>query len=87
MIPIRSLLARIHWDPAFGRGEFTVGYYDRVKHEIVHVPLASIQFDPADHFRFTAIEADGTVHEVPFHRIREVYRDGERIWCRPVPHG
>jgi uncharacterized protein (UPF0248 family) len=23
------------------------------------------------------------VHEVPFHRVREVYRDGVLIWQRP----
>lgn len=87
MIPIRSLLARIRWDPEFGRGEFTIGYYDRITREIVRVPLARIEFDPADHFRFTAIEADGSAHDVPLHRVREVWRDGELIWQRPAPRG
>lgn len=30
MIPIHALLARISRAPAFGRGEFVIGYYDRV---------------------------------------------------------
>jgi len=25
------------------------------------------------------------VHEVPFHRVREVHRDGACIWQRTVP--
>lgn len=85
MITIEALLQRIRWDPEFGRGSFTLGYYDRVRHEIVTVPLEQIHPAPGNHFSFTAVEADGTVHEVPFHRVREVLRDGVRIWSRSVP--
>jgi len=85
MIPIRSLLDRIRWDAEFGRGAFTLGYYDRVERSIVKVPLARVHLEPGNHFSFTAIEADGSVHEVPFHRVREVYRDGALIWQRPAP--
>lgn len=85
MRPIHALLARIRWDPEFGRGDFTVGYWDRVARTVVRVPLARIEFDPSDRARFTAIEADGSVHEVPLHRIREVWRDGELIWRRDRP--
>jgi uncharacterized protein (UPF0248 family) len=83
MIPIRSLLDRIRWDPEFGRAAFTIGYYDRVERRIVTVPLAHIHLVPGNHFSFTAVEEDGSVHEVPFHRVREVYRDGVLIWQRP----
>ncbi len=83
MIPIRSLLDRIRWDPEFGRGNFTLGYYDRVRHGLVQVPLARVQIDPGNHFSFVAVEDDGSAHDVPFHRVREVYRDGELIWQRP----
>jgi len=83
MIPIRSLLDRIRWDPEFGRADFTIGYYDRVKRSVVLVPFARIRIDPGIHFSFTAVEADGSVHEVPLHRVREVYRNGELIWRRP----
>lgn len=83
MIPIHSLLARIRWDPEFGRGSFELGYYDRVRHGIVKVPLAHVHMQPGNHFSFTAIEPDGSVHDVPFHRVREVYRDGVSIWHRP----
>jgi uncharacterized protein (UPF0248 family) len=84
MIPIRSLLDRIRWDPEFGRAAFTIGYYDRVEGRIVTVPLARIHLDPGKHFSFTAVEQDGSVHEVPFHRVREVHRDGVLIWQRPA---
>jgi uncharacterized protein (UPF0248 family) len=87
MIPIQQLLHRIKWDPKFGRAEFVIGYYDRVRHDIVQVPLRDVQFEPGDHFSFTAVEADGSVHDVPLHRIREVRRDGKLIWQRPTQGG
>ena len=37
MIPIHHLLSRIRWDPDFGRGEFVLGYYDRILEEVVRV--------------------------------------------------
>lgn len=87
MIPIQQLLQRIRWDAEFGRADFVIGYYDRVTHGIVRVPLAQVQFEPGEHFAFTAVEADGSVHEVPLHRIREVTRNGVLIWQRPAPEG
>jgi uncharacterized protein (UPF0248 family) len=83
VIPIHSLLARIRWDPEFGHGSFVIGYYDRVQRAILKVPLARLHIEPGNHFSFTAVESDGSVHEVPFHRVREVYRDGVSIWQRP----
>jgi uncharacterized protein (UPF0248 family) len=85
MIPIRSLLDRIRWDPDFGLGSFTIGYYDRIERKIVKVPFARVHLEPGNRFSFTAVELDGSVHEVPFHRVREVYRDGTLIWHRATP--
>jgi uncharacterized protein (UPF0248 family) len=87
MIPIRELLSRIRWDPEFGRGSFTVGYYDRIKRSIVKVPLTRIGFEQGGRAWFEAVEEDGSAHAVPYHRIREVYRDGELIWKRPERTG
>ncbi|WP_119288005.1 DUF504 domain-containing protein [Azohydromonas sediminis] len=84
MEPIRSLLHRIQWDEAFARAEFTVGYRDRTRDELVTVPWERIRLEPGNAFSFTAIEPDGTVHEVPLHRVREVRRDGRLIWQRHV---
>jgi len=85
MVTIEALLQRIRWDPAFGQGSFTIGYYDRLLRRIVTVSLEQIHLTPGNHFSFTAIEPDGTVHDVPFHRVREVHRDGACIWHRAWP--
>jgi uncharacterized protein (UPF0248 family) len=84
MVPIESLLNRIRWDAAFGLAAFTIGYFDRARHGIVTVPFERLRFEPGHHFSFGAVEADGSVHEVPLHRVREVRRDGELIWQRRV---
>ena len=84
MIPIQDLLHRIRWDPTFGAARYTIGYYDRPTHRIVTVPLECIDLPSGHRFSFAATLADGTVHEVPFHRVREVHRDGQRIWQRSV---
>jgi uncharacterized protein (UPF0248 family) len=82
MIPIQDLLHRIQWDPEFGKGEFVVGYYDRVADAVVRVPFRRVHLARGEHFAFEAVEDDGSVHTVPLHRVREVWRDGELIWQR-----
>lgn len=82
MTPIHELLHRIQWDPEFGRGEFHIGYFDRVENRIVRVPLRDIRLDPADRFGFQALDEDGVGHSVPFHRVRAVWKDGALIWQR-----
>lgn len=85
VIPIQQLLHRIRWDPEFGRADFVIGYFDRLLGGIVRVPYSAEQFGGGEQFSFTAIEADGSVHEVPLHRIREITRNGVLIWQRPAP--
>ena len=82
MIPIQDLLHRIQWDPEFGRAEFEIGYFDRVTRAIVHVPYRHLRFEQGEHFAFEAVEDDDSVHTVPLHRVREVWRNGESIWKR-----
>lgn len=82
MIPIHALLNRIRWDAQFGQGRFAVGYYDRVIDAIIVVPFDAIGFDPEDQFAFQFTDADGTARSIPLHRIRDVYKNGERIWHR-----
>lgn len=84
MIPIHELLSRIRWDEDFGRAEFLVGYYDRVSAAIVRVPFQALYFDSEDHFDFQLLDEEGVSHTIPLHRIREVWRNGERIWHRQV---
>ena len=87
MIPIHELLARIRWDPEFGKGRFELAYLDRPTGALVRVPLERISMTPGAHFSFDAVEADGSVHNVPYHRVREVWRDGTLIWSRREPAG
>jgi len=87
MVPLHELLARIRWDPEFGRGDFAIGYWDRLLGRIVVVPLREVVTDPQDHFAFEACDDEGRVHRVPFHRVRQVFRDGALIWSRAAPPG
>ncbi len=87
MTPIQELLHRIQWDPQFGAAEFIIGYYDRVAGRIVRVPFRRLHVEKGEHFSFEAVEDDGTVHTVPFHRVREVWRNGALIWQRAGSHG
>ncbi len=82
MIPIHELLNRIRWDPTFAKGNFELGYFDRAENRIILVPLRQVSFpDDAPHtFEITDLEA--RVHRIPFHRVREVYKDSQRIWHR-----
>jgi uncharacterized protein (UPF0248 family) len=82
MQPIHELLNRIHWDPEYGTGEFELGFLDRFEKEMIRLPLRAIVFVPGDHFFFHYVDEEGAEHSVPFHRIRYVYRNGERIWHR-----
>lgn len=86
MMPIQDLLNRIRWDEQFGRAKFVIGYYDRVADGIVRVPFERIHFEKGEHFGFDALEADGSVHSIPFHRVREVWRNGKLIWQRDRPN-
>jgi len=82
MQPIQDVLHRIQWDLAYAQADFEIGYWDRVARRIVRVPLRQIDFPAADGFAFDAMESDGSVHSVPLHRVREVWRDGALVWQR-----
>jgi uncharacterized protein (UPF0248 family) len=82
MIPIQELLNRIRWDESFGKGDFEIGYYDRVDEAINRIPLGDIHITPGDHFFFSAVGPDGAIHEIPFHRVKQVYKNGKLIWHR-----
>ncbi len=81
MIPLHELLSRIYWDPEFGRGEFRIGYLDRLHEGLVYVPLNEVRQDNS-HFSFEVTDEGGAVHSVPYHRVKEVWKDGALIWHR-----
>lgn len=84
MIPIQELLHRIQWDSEFGSATFMLGYYDRVEAQIRRVPFRCVHLARGEHFSFDVEEENGTMHMVPFHRVREVWRNGALIWQRTL---
>lgn len=85
MTPIHELLHRIRWDRAFGQGRFEIGYLDRIEGTIHRVAFHAIAFPESDRRAFLVADDTGQPRRIPFHRIREVYRDGLCIWHRPDP--
>ena len=82
MKPVKEILDRIRWDAEFARPRFEIGYYDRVLDRVLRVSFAQVWFDPQDRSRFQLLDAEGQVHSIPYHRVRDIYRDGLRIWHR-----
>ena len=82
MIPIHELLNRIRWDPEFTKGDFQLGYYDRAEDRIILVPFQELAFPDESPQTFQLTDLEGQVHRIPFHRVREVYKNSHRIWHR-----
>jgi len=87
VIPIHELLARIRWDPKFGRGHWEISYLDHARSELVRVPLERVRTLPGDHFMFDLVDDEGVAHSIPYHRVREVRRDGTLVWARRAAVG
>lgn len=82
MIPIQEQLNRLRWDSAFAKGDFVIGYYDRVERKIIQVPLQQVHITSGDHFSCQVTDRYSYAHDVPFHRIKEVRKDGQIVWHR-----
>jgi len=82
MTPIHELLSRIRHDKEFGRGRFEIGYLDRREGTIHRVPFQQVVFPAGERRAFELLDEVGKLRRIPFHRVREVYRDGQRIWQR-----
>ena len=85
MIPIHALLARIRHDPQFGRGKWEIAYLDRVRASLVRVPLDEVRTQAHIGFVFEVTDEDGIARSVPYHRVRQVWRDGKIVWSRMQP--
>jgi uncharacterized protein (UPF0248 family) len=83
MEPIHQLLSRIRWDKEFGEGFFEIGYEDHIEKRILRIPLEKIQFKEGDRFVFQVEDSEEKSMTIPLHRVREVYKNGSRIWHRP----
>jgi uncharacterized protein (UPF0248 family) len=87
MIAIHELLSRIRWDPAYAHSRFVIGYWDRVESKVLHADLREISWDRENPAFFDLVDEDGVSHSIPYHRVREVWRDGKLIWERhPISH-
>ena len=73
---------RIRWDQGWAGDDFEIGYYDRVERRVMIVPFKKISFPKDDHFSFEVIDKEGELHSVPYHRVKEIYRNGRLIWHR-----
>lgn len=82
MTPIQDLLSRIRWDREYGRGQFRIGYWDRVAGEVLYVDLSELAQDGDNSNLLNRVDEDGGCHEIPLHRIREVWHNGRLIWQR-----
>jgi uncharacterized protein (UPF0248 family) len=82
--PIHELLARIRHDREFGKGRFEIGYRDRREGTIHRVALKEIVFPAGERRVFEVLDQTGKQRRIPFHRVREVHRDGQIIWRRPA---
>ncbi len=82
MIPIQQLLNRIRWDKEFGTASFEIGYLDHTEKEIIRIPFTKIHFEEGNQFSFQLEDETGEMLNIPFHRIRQVIRNGVPIWNR-----
>ena len=85
MIPIHALLARIRWDPQYAGGRWEIAYLDRAQPDLVRVPLEEIRTQAHIGFVFDVTDDEGVTHSVPYHRVRQVWRDGKLVWSRLAP--
>jgi len=82
MQPIQDLLNRIKWDKEFGNAQFKLGYWDRIERDIVVVSLQEVDYEHPSDDGFQMTDSEGNQVTIPFHRVRQVYRDGTLIWNR-----
>ena len=82
MIPIIEFLNKIKWDKSLSEEEYSVGYLDRTTNKIIQIRFTDMIIDPNDKFSFKIVDKKGREHNIPFHRIRLVYRKDEVVWNR-----
>ena len=83
MTPIHELLNRIRWDKEYGQGRFEIGYFDRYEDVVHRVGLQEVAFSDDARRTFEVMDESGRSRRMPFHRVREVVKDGQIIWRRP----
>ena len=82
MVPLHELLARIRWDEGFAAAHFEIAYLDHVEKRLIRIDLGEMRPDPESHSMFCILDRDGDLLSVPYHRVKQVFRNGELIWQR-----
>ncbi len=82
MQPLHELRHRIRWDAEFGRGEFALGYYDRVLGEELVIPFSSVGLDTSGRPALPFTDPGEATQRLPLHRVRTVYKNGQVTWKR-----
>ena len=82
MIPIQALLSRILHDPEFGQGRWEVAYLDRQAPHLVRVPLEELRTQAHIGFVFEVVDSEGMTRSIPYHRVRQVWKNGKVVWSR-----
>ncbi|WP_455196861.1 DUF504 domain-containing protein [Kaarinaea lacus] len=78
----QEILNQIRWDERLATDEFVIGYFDRVADQIIKVAFREIRFPEDHHFQFELIDEEGELRSIPYHRVREIYQNGQLIWRR-----
>lgn len=81
MISIKDLLNKIKWDKNENPDDYTVGYYDRLKKEIIEFPFTAIKEIDEN---FMLIEINNEEKMIPLHAIKIIRKKGEQVWKRPI---
>ena len=82
MLTAQEILNQIRWDERLTADAFVIGFYDRVEDKIIKVAFSEIRFPEDHHFQFEIIDDEGELRSIPYHRVREIYRNGQLIWHR-----
>lgn len=79
MMPIKQALDKIKWDPRHNSEHVTIGYEDRIEHQIKEIPYTRIKTIEEG---FMTILQDGKDTMIPLHRIRVIKGGDEVLWQR-----
>ena len=84
MQTIRELLNKIKWDPREDRSDYIIGYFDRVENTLRKIPLTELREIDTSDFSFSIRDKQGHSHQVPFHRIKKVWKNKKCVWKREI---
>jgi len=81
MMPIHELINKIKWDPNEKPATYLLSYYDRILKSLVEFrfdEIASMEDS------FIQLHKEDKLVSIPFHRIKQVKKDGTIVWKRRV---